>query len=72
MQLKQLEREVAEVTGETVSEIRRRGFSLADPDDVAFDPEPCDVSDQFLDWDELQQIEPPRRCHQRRREPTIV
>ena len=62
MQTKQLEREVARVTGETIGEIRRRGFSLADPINTDFDPEP-----HFLDWDELQRTELPRRYHRKPR-----
>ncbi len=62
MQIKQLEREVAAVTGESVSEIRRRGFSLADPTDTSFDPEPS-----VIDWDELQGTELPRRYHRKPR-----
>ncbi len=41
----QLNRAVADATGETVAEVRRRGFSLADPDEVAHDPE------RYVDWD---------------------
>lgn len=47
-----LDRCVARATGETLDTIRRRGFSLADPDTVSFDPEPC-PSPQVVDWDEL-------------------
>jgi len=43
----ELNREVANATGETVTEIRRRGFSIADPADVAFDPE----EGRYVDWD---------------------
>lgn len=50
---KQLEREVAEALGEDLQEIRRRGFSLADPLDVDFDPEPDDLPPQVVDWDSL-------------------
>ena len=50
----QLNREVARVTGETVSEICRRGFGPADPEIVAFDPEPFDAEiEKYLDWDEV-------------------
>jgi len=35
-------RAVSRVTGETVSEIRRMGFQLADPDEVSHDPEPSE------------------------------
>ena len=48
-----LERAVARATGETLSEIRRRGFGLADPANVDFDPEPNDIPSQIVDWDEL-------------------
>lgn len=51
----QLDRAVAAVTGESRRVIRELGFSLADPWDVCFDPEPGDqaLADQakFLDWD---------------------
>jgi len=49
----QLHRAVAVATGETLREIRRRGFSPADPDEIDFDPEPNDVSPQTVDWDAL-------------------
>ena len=39
MTQRQLEREVARATGETLSEVRHLGFSIADPDEVNFDPE---------------------------------
>jgi hypothetical protein len=35
-----LDRAVAAATGETVREVRRRGFVLADPPFPSFDPEP--------------------------------
>jgi hypothetical protein len=44
---------VALATGETLPEIRRRGFSIADPCDVHFDPEPGDRIPQSVDWDEV-------------------
>jgi hypothetical protein len=48
----ELERAVALVTGESRSEIHRRGFSLADPDVVRFDPEPDQLPPQMIDWDD--------------------
>ncbi len=42
---------VANLTGEDLGEIRRLGFSLADPIDVEFDPEPNERSPQMVDWD---------------------
>lgn len=48
-----LHRAVARATGEDFATIRRRGFSIADPLDVDFDPEPDDLRPQAIDWDEL-------------------
>ena len=48
----ELNREVAHATGETVSEIRHRGFSLVDPDEASFDSEPGIVG-RHVDWDEV-------------------
>ena len=49
----QLNRAVASATGETISEIRRMGFGLADPDSVAFDPAP--EEGLYVDWDAVDQ-----------------
>ena len=49
----QLDQQVANVTGEDLREVQSRGFSLADPMTVNFDPEPCDLSPQILDWDQV-------------------
>ncbi len=43
---------VAKSTGETFAEIEHLGFGLADPDQVAFDPEPDGES--YVDWDASQ------------------
>lgn len=43
---------VACATGEDLSEIKRRGFSIADPVDVDFDPEPDIRPPQVIDWDD--------------------
>ncbi|MDA7918259.1 hypothetical protein N9B20_01220 [Mariniblastus sp.] len=51
MQLDQL---VAAATGEDVRAISQRGFSIADLQDVDFDPEPDQRPPQFIDWDELE------------------
>lgn len=45
---------VALTTGESLSEIRRRGFSIADPAEVRFDPEPDQLIPQMIDWDDLE------------------
>ena len=60
MTQQQLDLAVARATGESLREIRSRGFSIADPSDVAFDPEPDNLPPKFIDWDELEGIEQPR------------
>lgn len=47
-----LDHAVACATGEDLSEIKRRGFSIADPTDVDFDPEPDNLPGQVVDWDD--------------------
>lgn len=54
MTYRQLQRAVAAATGESLREIRHRGFGQADPQKVAFDPEPDDVPPQAVDWDALE------------------
>ncbi len=55
-----IDRMVAAATGESLAEIRRRGFSLADPWTVHQDPEAdrneidVDFDDRFVDWDAVQ------------------
>jgi hypothetical protein len=66
MTQQQLDRAVAKATGESLCEIRHRGFSIADPADVAFDPEPEDLPPQFIDWDDYQAVEPARPCRRRK------
>jgi hypothetical protein len=53
----ELERELSELTGESLAEIRRRGFSLVE---VASEP-------LTIDWDEVQQVD--RLRHKPRRRP---
>ena len=48
----ELNRAVAKATGESVAEIRRRGFGIADPIEANFDPEP-DFPGRTIDWDDL-------------------
>jgi len=48
-----LNRAVARATGESLATIRSLGFSVADPGDVSFDPEPTPAVPQVVDWDEL-------------------
>ena len=53
MNLSPIDRTVCRATGESVREISRRGFSLADLIEVDYDPE-SEVSPQVMDWDELE------------------
>ena len=50
----ELDVSVAAAPGESLSEVAHRGFSLADSDDVCFDPEPDDRPPLVVDWDELE------------------
>ncbi|QDT33966.1 hypothetical protein [Thalassoglobus polymorphus] len=50
----EIDNAVAEVTGETLCDVRRIGFSIADPLEVCFDPEPDDLPPNIIDWDELE------------------
>lgn len=47
----QLDRAVAHKTGESLSEIQHLGFSLADPSEAEYDPEPYNLPPQTIDWD---------------------
>lgn len=51
MTQQQLDEAVALATGEDVRDVRHLGFSVADPADVMFDPEPYDRPPQVIDWD---------------------
>ena len=62
----ELDRRVAAATGENLAEIRRRGFLIADPSEVGFDPEPL-YPLNLIDWDVHHEIESPRRGSRRRR-----
>lgn len=48
----ELDRAIARATGENLRVISRLGFSLADPIFVQHDPEPCDIEDLIVDWDQ--------------------
>ena len=54
MTRRQLQRAVAAATGESLREIRRRGFGPDDPDEINFDPEPDDRPHQVVEWDALE------------------
>ena len=50
----QFDEAVAQATGESLHEIRRRGFGPANPPEIDFDPETYDRPPQLVDWDELE------------------
>ncbi len=52
----EIDRAVAARTGETVSEIRRLGFGIADPSWVEYDPEPNSRPPLVIDWDSLDRV----------------
>jgi hypothetical protein len=62
---RELDRRVARATGESLGEIRRRGFGLADAAEVHFDPEPCGPMAQYVDWDAVYPTEPMRPFRRR-------
>ena len=49
----ELNRAVAQATGETVYTVSELGFSEADPDFADYNPEPTDIEDLIVDWDQL-------------------
>ena len=46
-----LNRAVARATGESLSTIKRLGFSIVEPEALEYDHEPAEPS--FVDWDDL-------------------
>ncbi|HBN77273.1 MAG TPA: hypothetical protein DD473_15960 [Planctomycetaceae bacterium] len=54
MTQRDLDSAVAIATGEDLREIQRRGFSVADPFEMDFDPEPNDLPPNVIEWDELE------------------
>jgi hypothetical protein len=53
MTQRELNQAVARATGEDLREIRRRGFSIVNPDALGFDPEPDLLPPSRVDWDSL-------------------
>ncbi|MFV0446244.1 MAG: hypothetical protein ACK5Q5_21945 [Planctomycetaceae bacterium] len=71
MTQQEIDNAVAEVTGETLCDVRRIGFTIADPMHVNFDPEPDDLPPNIIDWDQLElernyAMYPMRRASRRR------
>jgi hypothetical protein len=50
----ELDHAVATATGEDLEVIRQRGFSMVNPHDQDFDPEPDLLPPQYVDWDEVE------------------
>ena len=53
MRQAELNRAVAQATGESVSTIKRLGFLLASPEDLS-DPSDADLGPFVIDWDVLE------------------
>jgi hypothetical protein len=63
---------VAAATGETLGDVRRMGFSLADPTETNFDPEPDCLPPQVIDWDDLEAQRFEQHTRSRHHEPTAA
>ncbi len=51
----ELDRQVSRVTGESLREVRRRGFSVLSPQLSVLDPDSDDLyQPQILDWDQVE------------------
>ena len=51
----ELDRQVSRITGESLREVRRRGFSVLSPQLSVFDPDADDLCQpQVLDWDQVE------------------
>lgn len=54
MRQERINRLVARATGDDLREIKRLGFTIADPDQVRFDPEPEGSPYEPIDWDQVE------------------
>lgn len=52
----ELNRAVARATGESVAEVKRIGFLLAEPDTEIPDPDDEDLGPSVFDWDEFDEM----------------
>ena len=50
----QFDEAVAQATGESLREVRRRGFGPANPSEIDFGSEPYNCPPQWVDWDDLE------------------
>ncbi len=58
----QIHRAVSRATGESVREIRRMGFSLANSLNIDEDSEDGDHRPQMIDWDQQEAIRSGQHC----------
>jgi hypothetical protein len=56
----ELDQAVAAATGESVAEIAHLGFSIANPPEPDFDPDPWPRPPLTIDWDSIYPSDPPR------------
>jgi hypothetical protein len=54
MHQRQLERTLARATGESLTTIRRMGFSLFDPERDPLDFDDVDCAPSLIDWDKVE------------------
>ena len=54
MNQRTINRLVVKATGENMREVRRMGFSIADPYRVQYDPDSRATQGRMIDWDDLQ------------------
>jgi hypothetical protein len=68
MNSRELNRAVAKATGESLREIRHRGFSFVNPAEVDFDAEPNWLPPSTINWDQLERSRSAAYSAQNRRE----
>ena len=56
----ELDQAVAAATGESVAEIAHRGFSIANPTEPDYDPDPWPRPPLIIDWDSIYPSDPHR------------
>ena len=54
MNQRTINRLVSKATGENMREVRRMGFSIADPYRVQYDPDSRAKRGRMIDWDDIQ------------------
>jgi len=67
MTQRDLERQVARATGESLRTVTRRGFSVVELEAPCFDPEPDHRRPQVVDWDAVAALRSSTFAGRRRR-----